>query len=288
VEPQGIEQVKKYPHLAVFRREAVFVNGRGLTPYQLEDFRYDYDANPRYVYQGYRDPSTMPPGTFAVNDQRTDHPDAGMVFLRLPAGVSEAKARVEIADNSVLIDSKRLLIEVKKSNVVLRNLVVQNSASNYMSAGVGININSFNYAKINNVLIDRCEFNWNNGSGAVIWAVDDVTIKNTRALYNGCAGLFVWGCNKVLLQDSETSYNAWVADLSKNGWDPAGVKALISNSTIPRHKSNYNKYIGMWLDEGRPGNANNTFENCDFSYNQASYEGAGAHGLLFEFASGPQ
>jgi hypothetical protein len=160
------------------------------------------------------------------------------VYVRPPAGVSMARATVEVSVRSPLF-----LVQ-GRSNVVIRGLVFRHDNSGVGStAALTINDSS-------DIRIEDCRMEWNNYRGLSLADVDHVTVRRTVSNSNGSGGVAGWKMHSVLFADNETSFNNWRGNESGfTEWDPAGTKLMLLRDTlILREKLDRNLSYGLWLD----------------------------------------
>jgi hypothetical protein len=209
--PKGWEKQNLQP--IVRRREMIFVNG---TPLEQGLSLQDLQAKE---------------GTFYIVEEDR------LVYTRMPSGVNRENATVEVAVRPQLfkIDSAK--------NIVLRGLVFQHANSPIEGSAVSIVDSS-------NILIDGCNFRWNNWTGLKFWHSTDVTVKRNIANHNGATGMTPVKMRNVLFEDNETSYNNWRgAQGGFYSWATAGIKNLfIHDGIYLRHRSIGNQTNGFWCD----------------------------------------
>lgn len=170
-------------------------------------------------------------GSFYIDE------DEGKVYLWPPAGTSPASALIEVATRSGIFRISG------KKNVVLRGLTFQHDNTPVDGAAVTVSSSS-------TLLVEDCQFLWNNWTALMITASQDVTARRNVANFNGGSGIATHKIKGLLFEDNETSYNNWRgAKGGFYGWSVAGIKNLfIHNGTYRRHRSVENLTRGFWLD----------------------------------------
>jgi hypothetical protein len=245
------------------RREMIWVDGRRLRPIETE--RYDWvdpdgrrfgdTANPdqtsrpndpgRLVFREFH-PKGLDvldaPYTFAVWD-RDDAPEAlrDRIFVRLPVGMDlRRSASIEVP---LLAQSQQPLFRFRgKRGLILRNLSFTRAGGGFLAPALGL-------VQCENVLLEECAFNENEGPGLIFDRVKRLTVRRCIARENGQKGIGGNG-RDLLLEDCDTSWNnvrgAWAGFI---GWDSAAVKLGEShNVTFRRHVAVGNQTGGIWID----------------------------------------
>ena len=264
------------PEVLGQRAEMVFVDGKPLKQVLLETYDYsisgtleDHDKrNQKWIYHGFLNPmEALKIDTFGV----AERPENGKkIFVRLKGGISAASQKIEVCVRSTAMNLEG------KSNVVLRNICFEQFASRTRGLGPEYNI-CFGEGS-SNVLIDRCQFLWNNVAGLSLTQGDHFTIRDSVFNYNGFSGI-VGGLTNSVLDGCETNYNNWRGDWGNTyGWWLAGVKLQRSTNILVRnHTAIGNLSGGFWFDVQCE---HICLENCVFALNRGS-------GLSLELSAGP-
>ena len=210
---------------AGFRRELFFVNGR---PYRQV-----------YTHQA------LDEGTYLVDEERqkiyfkpdTDFPNESPLIEASVRPVPKYGAH------------SKLIRVIDSQNIVLRNLVVQHAAT------VPFNSGALQVLGVENLLIEDCVVQWNNGSGLALVSHKGrpprhVTLRRIQANHNGTMGM-EGGMHDGWIVDSETNHNNWRgAALGATGWAPCGFKLSgLLRVRVENHTANYNHASGGWFDD---------------------------------------
>jgi len=161
----------------------------------------------------------------------------GKAFIRVSEGTDIGKSKVEAAVRSGLF---RVM---GRKNMVLRGFVFMHDTTP-VDGGAASFINS------SNILVEDCQFVWNNWGGFGFGVCEKVTYRRNVANYNGDVGMTGWKLKNVLCEDNETSYNNWRgAQGNYKGCSAAGMKNLCIHKAIYRnHRSVGNQTRGFWFD----------------------------------------
>lgn len=208
-----------------FRRELFFVNGR---PY-------------RQVYKH----QALTEGTYLVDEEREK------IYFKPD---SEFPAESPLIEASVRPVPKygahsKLIRVVDSQNIALRHLVVQHAAT------VPFNSGAVQFLGTENLFVEDCVFQWNNGSGLALVryqgrSPQHVTLRRIQANHNGTMGM-EGGMHHGWIVDSETNHNNWRgAALGATGWAPCGFKLSgLHRVRMENHTANYNHASGGWFDD---------------------------------------
>ncbi|HJY84823.1 MAG TPA: right-handed parallel beta-helix repeat-containing protein [Candidatus Binatia bacterium] len=195
----------------VRRREVIFVNGQLL----------DQELSSQDLKKG----------SFYVAEEE------GRVYIRPTPGIDIKVATIEVAVRSQIFQMHG------KRNITLRGLRFQHDNTPVQGSAVEI-INS------SDILIEDCQFVWNNWSGLGLVDSRGVTVRGNTANYNGALGMSGWKLKTLLLENNDTSYNNWRG--VKGGftdWGVAGLKMLlVHDGTYRGHTAIGNQARGFWLD----------------------------------------
>lgn len=162
---------------------------------------------------------------------------ARRVYVQLPGNVPMGTATVEVATRSKLFSASG------KTNLTVRGIIFQH-------ASTAIDGQAVRFDDSSNILIESCQFRWNNWGGLGFGRSRNITARKNTANYNGGAGIGTWKTNALVFEDNETSYNNWRGKQGGfTGWSVAGMKNLYTHGgTFLRHKSVGNATHGIWFD----------------------------------------
>lgn len=200
------------PNVPGHRSEMVFVNGELMTQVLLEWYDYQRDGKlsdhgnrqHSWSYVRFRDPATtLVPSTFGVAEREDN---GNRIFLRLPEGVSLADAKIEIAQHRLPFrfagEKNR---DTGKNQLAIRGITFQHFASRTFGFGIeqfpGI---GWDYK---NLLIENCNFFWNNAKG-IEFQGTQITVRNVNASHNGFSG-FGEAAFDAIFEDNITNFNNW-------------------------------------------------------------------------------
>ncbi|GJL49366.1 MAG: hypothetical protein NPIRA01_05930 [Nitrospirales bacterium] len=200
----------------VRRREMIFVNGTPLN--QVLSV------------------SELRPSSFFVDEQNHK------VYIKLSKEMPASQVTIEVAVRSALLRVSRI------ENFVMKGLRFQHDTTGLQGGAVSI-------MSSRNVLIEDCEFIFNNWSGLSLARVKNITTRRNVLNYNGAMG---WGgiwIKNLSSVDDETSYNNWRGALGGfSRWSIAGVKHMhVHNATYEGQKAIGNATRGFWLDTDNSG-----------------------------------
>lgn len=172
-------------------------------------------------------------GSFYISEEESK------VYLHVTSQKPLAETIVEVAIRSDLFKINQA------SNIILRGLTFQHDTTGMSTLGAAVH-----FVNSNNLLIEDCEFVWNNWFGLRFSSVANVITRRNKAMYNGGAGWEAWKVKNLLSEEDETSYNNW-RGVKGNflGWEIAGSKHHnIHDAIYRRYKSVGNHTRGFWLD----------------------------------------
>jgi len=195
----------------VRRREMVFVNGTAL------DQALSY--------------SELQAGRFYVDE------NAQTLYIQPTGNIPISGAAVEVAVRPELFYASG------KNNLVLRGIIFQH-------ANTALDQRAVKFYDSSNILVEDCQFRWNNWGGLGLELARNVTARRNGANHNGGAGIVTYKTRTLLFEDNETSYNNWRGMKGGfTGWAVAGKKNLLTHGGIfLRHKSYANQTHGIWFD----------------------------------------
>jgi hypothetical protein len=240
------------PRVLGHRAEMVFAEGQLLRQVLLEE--YDYSRTGELIdhgnrkqswnYRAFRQPQeALQPGSFGVAERDEN---GNKLYVRLPRGKSISDVRIEVATQRQAFRIGNTDLSEGKDGLVLRDLTIRGFASrtkdNQMENTVAFGGNT------RNVLVERCRFEWNNGSGLPIGG-QFITIRNSAFNYNGFGGI-MGGASHSVLENNSTNFNNWRGTWGgQKGWWMGGVKMHESvNQTVRNHTSIGNLTGGFWYD----------------------------------------
>ena len=162
---------------------------------------------------------------------------------------SEHKLRVNVAASGALLTSAEvavrgpLLEAQQQSNLVIRGIQFEHSNIGLPQAAVIISDSS-------NVLVDKCQFAWNNWTGLGVYSSRAITIEHCISRDNGGLGIILNAVNDLVVRDTETNENNWRGFSGGfTDWEAGGLKSLqISSGLFDRIESNANHSYGVWFD----------------------------------------
>ncbi|MDJ0798481.1 MAG: right-handed parallel beta-helix repeat-containing protein [Calothrix sp. MO_167.B12] len=231
------------------RSEMVFLNGEPLKQVLLEKYKYtwpdQFSGKGNHKYVGFEEPQkTLKPDTFGVAELEEN---GNKIYVRPKEDVEFSKAKIEVG-------TKRFLLRFfHMENVVLRNLNFQHSSGKTAITGAAVMFGPWygeNEFRGSNILIEDCDFRWNNSKGLSLLNTKNVTLRRNTANYNGFMGIGVHVMLNTIWEDNKTSFNNW-RGYSGNfiGWAIAGAKIHQTRKGIfRRHQSIGNITKGLWFD----------------------------------------
>jgi parallel beta-helix repeat protein len=161
-----------------------------------------------------------------------------VVYLQPPVGMEMTPTTItEVAVRP------SVLLALKIKNLVLRGIIFKHANS-------PLNSNAVEVGSSSNILVEDCQFIWNNWGGLGVSGSQNITVRRSIAKSNGAIGMAATFGKNFLFEDTETSYNNWRGILGGyTGWSIAGLKHLFIHDAIyRRHKSMNNNTLGFWLD----------------------------------------
>ncbi|WP_051036059.1 right-handed parallel beta-helix repeat-containing protein [Stanieria cyanosphaera] len=265
------------PDVIAHRSEMVFVNGQPLKQVLLEKYSYttpnDYQGKGTYNYLGYEQPDhVIEPGTFGIAELDEN---GNKIYLCPSEEIDFSQAEIEVA-------TKRFLLRFfKMENVVLRRLNFQHSANEIEITGAAVMFGPWygnNEFRGNNILIENCNFSWNNGRGLSLLHQQNVTLRGNKFNYNGFMGVDAHTLLNTVWDNNETNFNNWRGHQGKIvQWALAGAKIHNTwNGVFHNHRTIGNMTVGLWFDIG---NRNIMIERLIALHN--------IRGLALEISPGP-
>lgn len=171
-------------------------------------------------------------GSFYADDTKDT------VYMQPPVGLVVTPTTItEVAVRPVVLKA------LQKKNLVLRGIIFKHANSPFNTSAVEIGSSA-------NVLIEDCQFIWNNAGGLSLGNSQQVTVRRSRADFNGSTGMGAAFGKNFLFEETQTSYNNWRGVMGDyTGWSVAGLKHLfIHGAEYRRHKAEKNHAPGFWLD----------------------------------------
>ncbi len=229
------------------RGELIAINGRVLMPVNLERIVWaDSDGKKgkpgtlafRGIEQGGLDKLDTPYTFMVASDPNAPDHLRNRIFIRLPEGMDIAETDIRIAPPGAAITI------TNKVNVVVKDLSVQHSAGNMLTAGLDIN-------SCQNVVLENIDASWNNGCGVGISRVTNAMVLDVTASNNGYKGLRGNYLNHVMFDRLTAAHNNWRGLRGGwTGWDAAGFKMGGNSHDILLRNAVFvgNHTGGLWLD----------------------------------------
>jgi len=231
------------------RREMLFLDGELVTPRMLEEWEVQLPSGtsgrPAYEFRRTLGPGALAPHCFGVTEQEAPK----RIYFR-PDGLKSLSGHtLEAAVRPFAFDIR------EKNHLVLRNLVfrhyagVLSSQSDPNEAAVAL------FAPMKQVLIERCDFEWNNAMGLRVYSAENLTVKDGRFRYNGTCGISGNKLVQSLFTGNTVAFNAWRAFMGGTvGWWVAGAKFAGTVDMIWRSNTlAWNTGRGLWFDIGNQG-----------------------------------
>ncbi len=186
------------------------------------------------------------PGTYYVDDGYPFVPEDGRLTVMLPEGKSLGECKIEVGTAERSWRYGPMWDFRKKENLLLRNLKFEHFPS-YLA-----NVGPLTLQNCDNVLIENCEFHFNNGAGLQIHWTDNLTLRNLTANDNGGSGIQWSGGHNIVAENLTTHRNNWRGEWGelKMSWAYAGIKWGFGcrGVKIKNHKAYDNFTNGHWID----------------------------------------
>ena len=188
------------------------------------------------------------------------------ISMRLAPDTRVEDALVEVATRSPIFSAQG------KTNIVLRNLTFRHGNPAVQDSAVRISDSS-------GVLVEDCDFSWNNWDGLDVVVSNDVTIRTSVANHNGGSGLGGYKIKRLVMEDNDSSYDNWRGAQGQFfGWAVAGGKfGAIHDGLIRRQRATANQSRGFWLD----------FDNVNVALESCALYGNKTDGIFIEANQGP-
>jgi hypothetical protein len=256
----------------------MFVGNRPLRQRILEHYSVRGTTNfaGDYISYGYMGKSeaasALKPGEFGVFERIENDP---RIFVRLTSDQESKGGTIEVSTR------RRFLDFGAKKNVVLRNLVITRFANSlgafYPDYPIEFRKRFSDDRSPENILVDRCRFEYNNGHGFNIVG-RAITLLDSHFSYNGFSGINGDSASDIVFQRNTTNFNGWRAFWGEEtGWFTAGVKMHQTKShKVLGHTVIGNAVGGFWYD---------IF--CSNIYNQDIVALANPWGFMWELSQGP-
>lgn len=206
-------------------------------------------------------PQDLREGSFFVSEEE------GLVYLHLAAGTDIRRATIEVSTRDSILKVSR------KKAISIKGLVFQH-ANTPVGGGAAVMV-----ADSSDIVIEDCQFIWNNWGGLILNTSRGVKARRNRANFNGASGIVTWKVTDIVMEESETSYNNWRgAKGGFFGWAVAGQKNMRTHKgTYRKHKAIGNRARGLWFD----------FDNSDIVIEDALLCNNLIAGLFIESSQGP-
>ncbi len=223
------------------RREMVFINGDPVTQVVKK--------------------SNLEENTFYVDEENDE------ILLNPPSGIDLATATIEVSTRGFDVYNEGRNGSLVRASVfqdaglILRGLTFQHTANTPHQDALTIE-------NTNNLLVENCVFQWNNGVGFQIQNCSNTTLQNLIARYNGERGMGVSSGENIIISDVELYENNWRTNAPKIiAHDAAGIKLAggIENCIMDNIQGWNNYCPAIWFDWN---NGNYTIKNSTFTHNQ--------------------
>lgn len=204
--------------------------------------------------------SNLVENTFYVSEN-----DGTICICLSPNDVPEA--------TTIEVGVRQHLLQVQgRKNVVLRGLL-------FVHANTPLQGEAVSFNDCSNVLVESCQFNWNNWSGLGFGTSHNITVRRSTANYNGAMGMTGGQLQNLLYEDVEASYNNWRGAWGGfTGWSVAGFKQLrIHDAIYRRIKAIGNQTGAFWFD----------FDCLNVSIEDALFSQNKTRGIFIEASEGP-
>jgi len=230
------------------RSEMVFLNGEPLKQILLENYDYTRPDERRgrgeHKYSGFSEPeSVLTPGSFGVAERAEN---GNKIYLKPEDSANFSESQIEVSTQRFLLRFFYM------HNVVLRNITFQHSAGEIEVDAAVLFGPWFGEDELrnHNVLIEDCNFLWNNSRGLSLLHSEDVTLRRSAFNYNGFMGIQATVLLNTIWENNETNFNNWRGYRSGFvGWAIGGAKLHFTRDGIFRqHQSIGNKTRGLWFD----------------------------------------
>ncbi len=200
-------------------------------------------------------------GSFLVDEEND------MIYLNLPDSLDMEDAVIEVSTRGYNIynegrNGSLITASVFNSKgLILRGLIIQHTANTAHQDALTI-------SNTQNLLVENCIFEWNNGVGFEMQNCSDVTVRNCITRHNGERGMGVGGGENILLENIEIYKNNWRTNAPKIiSHDAAGIKLAggINNCQLININAYDNFCHAIWFDWN---NGNYSIENSLIENNQ--------------------
>ena len=176
--------------------------------------------------------------------------DNSRIYLNPPAGANPLNSFIEVATRGFdIYDLGRngSLVRATVHNgegLVLRGLVFQHTANTMHQDALTV-------FETENLIVEDCIFQWNNGVGFEMEKCSNVTISNIVVRHNGERGMGSWMGKNVHIKDVHIYGNNWRTNAPNMiAHDAAGIKVFGGNSNvILENLKVFNNYChAIWFD----------------------------------------
>jgi hypothetical protein len=191
------------------------------------------------------------------------------IYLKPPLGVNPLNSLVEVATRGFdIYDLGRngSLVRATVHNgqgLVLKGLVFQHTANTMHQDALTV-------FETENLIVEDCIFQWNNGVGFEMEKCSNVTINNIVVRHNGERGMGSWMGKNIHIKDVQIYGNNWRTNAPKMiAHDAAGIKIFGGNrNVILENLKVFNNYChAIWFDWD---NENYVIKNSLIKNNQES------------------
>jgi PA14 domain/Right handed beta helix region len=179
----------------------------------------------------------------------------GRINVKPPKGVdlNDPQRLVLVLENkSQIIFLYRGDNEAIKSNLVLRNLTIANTAGNGLPewSGGAWESSAIRIQNLDNTLFDNVTFLGNRDTGLLLFGNSN-TVKNSKFIDNGILGLSAGYGEGLLVEDTTMRLNGKVSQLGKWEWTSAGIKSYCNRNAVYRRLNITDNFVaGFWTDTG--------------------------------------
>jgi Right handed beta helix region len=156
------------------------------------------------------------------------------------------------------------------SNISIKGIIFKHSAGAFSAAA--------SVSNSTNLLIEDCQFAWNNWAGLIISNSQNITVQNSQAENNGLKGITADHITNLNLTDVSSSYNNWRGAWGEfHDWDAGEKYFYIHGGRFENYRAIANLSAGLWLDT----------DNQDIVIDHAFLANNAVTGLFLEAGPGP-
>lgn len=202
--------------------------------------------------------AALKPNSFYVDEQQNK------IYLRLANDNDPNQHQIEVATRKTVLALNQI------SNITIKDIIFQHSAGTFNAA--------FTISNSTNILVENCQFNWNNWAGMSAGNSDRIFVHKSSTSFNGLKGGFMSYVNDLEFIDHETSHNNWRGAWGKfYDWDAGEKFAFINHGKFENYRAIANFAAGLWLDT----------DNRDIVIDHAFLANNAVTGLFLEAGPGP-